>query len=35
MRKWTPRWDELVDTEVDGPDFVETGVALSVLVTEI
>ena len=32
MRKWTPRWDELVDTEVDGPDFVETGVALSVLV---
>ena len=31
MRKWNPRWDELDDIEDDGPDFIDTGVTLSVV----
>lgn len=31
MRKWIPRWSELDDADVDGPDFLETGVTLSVI----
>lgn len=31
MRKWIPRWDDLDDAEDDGPDFIGTGVTISVI----
>ena len=31
LRKWIPRWDDLDDVEDDGPDFIGTGVTISVI----